>query len=247
MRNCIIILLMFIGGNPLFSQKPDFQLAESKLIMEFQNYRNSDYDIVFDSLRAKLRFQVEKILSDPRSYEYRFDSLSNYIKLIRSKDGKVRIFSWDELTGGTWHDMAVIVQFRDNNKINTQWIDSDISDEPNGLTDAIQFAIYDIQINEQPHYLCFGWGTYGSGHHHNSILIFSIENNSIKVCSTCIEEEYVVILAPRTEKINLEYDNEKKIISFDEFSYDDEMGYFKRTGEKVKLKFEKGKFHKYGG
>ncbi|RLD29444.1 MAG: hypothetical protein DRI70_02335 [Bacteroidetes bacterium] len=238
---------MFISDNLLFSQKLDLKLVESELISEFQNYRSSAYEIVFDSLRSKLRFQVEKIVSDPRSYEYRFDSLSNHIKIIRSKDGKVRIFSWDELTGGTWHDMAVIVQFRDNDKINTQWIDSDISEEPNGLTDAIQFAIYDIQINEQPHYLCFGWGTYGSGHHHNSILIFSIENNSIKVCSSCIEEEYVVILAPRTEKINLQYDEGNKIISFDEFSYDDEIGFFKRSGGKVNLKLEKGKFHRYGG
>ena len=244
-RNYIIILLMFISDNLLFSQKLDLQLVESELISEFQNYRNSDYEIRFDSLRSKLRFQIENILSNPKSYEYRFDSLSNHIKILKSNDGKVRIFSWDEMTGGTWHDMAVIVQYRNNNEINIQWIDSDIGEEPNGITDAIQFAIYDIQINEQPHYLCFGWGTYGSGLHHNSILIFSIENDSLKVCSNCIEEDYSTILSPRSNKINLQYDETEKVISFNEFIYDSEVEYYMPTGKRVKLKFKNGKFKKH--
>ena len=244
MRNSIIILLISISGNLLFSQNPDLQLAESDLILEFQNYRNSDYDIRYDSLRPKLRFRIENILSNPKSYEYRFDSLSNYIKILKSNDGKVRIFSWDELTGGTWHDMAVIVQFRNNDEINTQWIDSDIGEEPNGLTDTIQFALYDIQINEQPHYLSFGWGTYGSGHHHNSILIFSIENDSLKVCSNCIEKDYSTILSPRSNEINLQYDETEKVISFNEFIYDDEVEYYMPTGKRVKLKLKNGKFKK---
>ena len=70
------------------------QLVESELISEFQNYRSSAYEIVFDSLRSKLRFRVEKIVSDPQSYEYKFDSLSNHIKIIRSKDAKVFIIRY---------------------------------------------------------------------------------------------------------------------------------------------------------
>ena len=248
MKNIIIILLIFINGNLLFSQTVDLQKAEYELILEFQNYWNSDYEIRFDSLRPKLKIQIENILSNSNSFEYPFDSLSKYVTIIQSNDNKVRIFSWDELTGGTWHDMAVIVQFKTSNQeIKTQWIDSDISEEATGKTDAIQYEIYDVEINKQSHYLCFGWGTYGSGHHHNSILIFSIENDSLKVCSNCIEKDYSVIQAPRSKKINLKYDKTEKVISFNEFKYDDEIGFYMPTGKRVKLKLKNGKYEKYGG
>ena len=246
MKQTIIILLIFINGNLLFSQTVDFQKAESELISEYQNYRNSDYDIRFDSLRAKLKIQIENILCDYNSFDYPFDSLSNYVKIIKSNDNKVRMFSWDELTGGTWHDMAVIIQYKiSNRKIKTQWIDSDISEEPAGITDDILYKIYDVDINKHPHYLCFGWGTYGAGHHHNSILIFSIENDSLKVCSDCIEKNYSIIKAPRSKKIDMKFDKVENIISFNEFEYNDESGFYIPTGKRVKLKLKTGKYRKY--
>jgi hypothetical protein len=245
MKQTIFILVLFVNGNLLFSQTVGFQKLESELILEIQKYRNADYDIKY-SLRDKLRNKFENILSDQNSFGYPFDSLANYINIIKSNDNKVRIFSWDELSGGSMHDMAVIVQFITNsNKINTQWIDSDISDEPNGMTDAIQYEIYDVNINNQAHYLCFGWGTYGSGKHHNSILILSIQNNTLKNCLNCIEKAYSIIFAPRTSEINLKYDRIEHVISFNEFTYDDEMDYIP-TGERVKLKLKNGKFEKYG-
>lgn len=250
MKKTIIILLIFINGNLLFSQTVDFQKIETELILKFQNYWNSDVEIRFGGLGSKLRARVENILSNSNSFEYPFDSLSKYIKIIKSNDNKVRIFSWDELTGGTWHSMAAIVQFKTCNKeIKTQWIDSDISisDEPPRITDAIQYEIYDVEIKKQTHYLCFGYGTHGAGHHFNSILIFSIENDSLKVCSNCIEKDYSVIKAPRSEKINLKYDKTEKVISFNEFKYDDEIGFYLPTGKRVKLKLKNGKFEKYGG
>jgi len=246
MKGTIIILLILINGNFLFSQTVNLQKVESEFILEFQNYRNSDYDTRFSSLRPKLRNKIENILSSTNSQEYPFDSLSKYMRIIKSNDNKVRIFSWDELTGGTWHDMAVIIQFKNNkNILTTQWIDSDISEEPTGITDAIQYEIYDVEINKKPHYLCFGWGTYGGGHHHNSILIFSIENDSLKFCSNCIEKDYSIIQAPRNTKINLKYEKTEEVISFNEFKYDNEIGFFMPTGKTVNLKLKNNKYQKY--
>ena len=245
MKKAVLLLFLFLPGKSLISQTTDFAKAEAALIREFQDYRNADYEIRFDSLRQNLRARVENLLSRPESFDHDFDSLSKHISLIKSGDGKVRIFSWDELTGGTWHDMAVMVQFKTSEEeIKTQWIDSDISEEPTGMTSAIQYEVNTLEINGKTHYLCFGWGTYGSGHHHHSILVFSIENDSLKVCSNCIEEKHSFIQAPRSEKIDLKYNKPEKTISFNEFKYDEESGFSKATGQVVLLKLKNGKFVK---
>ncbi len=238
-----IILFIFLFGNSLFSQNVNFEKVEKELILEFENYINSDYDTRYNSLRPKLKKKIETVLEIPESFTYNFDSLSKYVTIIQSNDNKVKTFSWDELTGGSWHDMAVIVQFKTKTqKIKTQWIDSDISEDVSGLTDAIQYEVNDIIIDNKVHYLCFGRGTYGSGHHHNSILIFSIENGTIQPCNSCILENHTTIQAPRRDKINLNYDKEKQEISFNEFKYNDDIGFFEATGKQIRLKFKNGKF-----
>ena len=177
MKNIVLILVVFLSVNVLFSQTSDIQKMEYQLISKFKKYQNSDYEIR-TSLRIGLRHEIETILSDSTSFEYPFDSLSKCITIIQSNNKAVRLFSWDELTGGTWHDMAVIVQFKTSTQhVKTKWIDSDICENPKGITDAIQYQIHDVVMNEQTRYLCFGSGTYGSGHHHSSILLFSISRS----------------------------------------------------------------------
>ncbi len=61
--------------------------------------------------------------------------------------------------GGTWNVMVVIIQFMtSNHEIKLQWLDSDISEEPTGITDDIQYEIYDVYNIKQPYYSCFGRG-----------------------------------------------------------------------------------------
>ncbi len=238
-----IILFICLSCNSLFSQNVNFEKVEKELILEFENYINSDYDTRYNNLRPKLKKKVETVLSIPESFTYNFDSLSKYMTIIQSNNDKVKMFSWDELTGGSWHDMAVIVQFKTKDqKIKTQWIDSDISEEVSGLTDAAQYEINDVIIDNKVHYLCFGRGTYGSGHHHKSILIFSIENGTIQPCESSILKDYSTIQATRRDKINLSYDKEKQEISFNEFKYNDDIGFFEATGKRIKLKLKGGKF-----
>lgn len=215
------------------------------MVTAFDTYRNADYEDRFENLRPKLKAQIETLLNTPTSFTHPFDSLAQQITILTSKDQNVRVFSWDELTGGTWHDMAVIVQFKTaSNTIKTVWIDSDISEEPTGITSEIHYKIYDIRINNQPHYITFGWGTYGSGHHHNAILIFSIENDTISVCSDCIDESYRHIQTPRSQRVELKYDEIKKVISFNEFILDNEIGFYKPTGKRISLQLNNNTFKK---
>ena len=238
----ILFFLFYLNTN---SQTTDLKKIEDELLVAFENYIKSDYYSRFDSLRPKLKKQVENALSNPESFDYSFYALSKFVTIVKSSDEQVKIFSWDELTGGSWHDMAVIVQFKTKNqKIKTKWIDSDIREDPSGIIDTIQYEINDVTIDNKMHYLCFGWGTHGSGHHHNSILIFSIVNDAIQTCKSCISEDYLMIQAPRREKINISYNKQSQEISFNEFKYNDDIGFFESTGKRIQLKLKNGK---YGG
>lgn len=241
----ILIVFFLILGVCSHSQTTSIAELENGVVTSFKNYRNADYDDRYDTLRSKLKTQVETFLNIPISFSAPLDSLSQYINIITSKDKNVRVYSWDELTGGTWHDMAVIVQFKtSSNTIKTVWIDSDIEENPSGITSDIHYKVYDLILNNQPYYMTFGWGTYGSGHHHNSILIFSIENDVLKICSNCIDNQYQYIKAPRAQKIDLKYDPLTKVISYNEFILDNEIGFFEPTGKRIQLKVNSGKFEK---
>lgn len=243
-KNIIVVFFLFWGVCS-HSQTSSLAELENDLVNSFKEYRNADYDDRYDHLRSKLKAQVEAFLNTPASFSAPLDSLSQQINSIISKDRNVRIYSWDELTGGTWHDMAVIVQYKtSSDTIKTVWIDSDIEENPSGITSDIHYKIYDITLNNQPYYMTFGWGTYGSGHHHNSILIFSIEDDGLKVCPSCIDSSYQHIMAPRSQKTDLKYDPLTTVISFNEFILDNEIGFFKPTGERISLKINDGRFEK---
>ncbi|MGV6832061.1 MAG: hypothetical protein ACWA5P_10950 [bacterium] len=219
---------------------------EDDLCSTFEIYYEVDYDKRYDSLRPQLKQHIKEVLTDSTSFDYPFSKLSEHVRIITSKDKKVRLFSWDELTGGSWHDMAVIAQFiTKDQKVKAVFIDSDISEEGTvGLTSAIQYELHEVLINNKTYYMCFGWGTFGSGHHHNSILIFDLENDTINPCETCISESYKLIQAPRATKINLAYDEVLKQLSFNEFLYDDDIGFYQPTGKQVVLKLKNGTFIK---
>lgn len=241
----IITVLLLLWGVYSHSQSTSIIKLENDLVTSFKEYRNANYNDRYDTLRPKLKAQIEAFLNVPITFSASLDSLSQQINIITSKDRNIRIYSWDELTGGTWHDMAVIVQFKtSSNTIKTVWIDSDIEESPSGITSDIHYKIYDLTLNNQPYYMTFGWGTYGSGHHHNSILIFSIENDVLKVCSDCIDSPHQYIKAPRSQKIDLKYDPLTKVVSYNEFILDNEIGFFEPTGKRIQLKINNGKFEK---
>lgn len=245
MKTITITLLLLFQSATLFAQTSEMARLEKDILIEFKTYSTADYDTRYDSLRPELKLKMEALLSKPESFDHPFDVLGEYIKIIESPDGRVRMFSWDELTGGTWHDMAVVVQFKTpEDQVVVQWIDSDISEEPTGLTDAIQYELFELPIGNKKLYMSFGWGTYGSGHHHNDILIFTIDGASLKICEDCLEKEFRLLQAPRAARIELSYNQQNQQLSFREFKYDDEIGFFQPTGQTVTLKLSDGKFIK---
>ena len=139
--------------------------------------------------------------------------------------------------------MAVMAQYKtENGAVKCNWIDSDIEEEPTGLIDAIIYKIHTIFSSNGNFYICFGNGSYGSGNHHKRILILTIENDQLVECIDCIDEKYKLIEAPRSIPISLSYSGEDQMLSFEQFPFDEDIGYFNNKGERIQLHFKDGKF-----
>src|SRR5690349_3050598 len=88
-------------------------------------------------------------LSNSSIFYHTLDSLSRYITIKTSPNGKVRFYSWDDLTGGSWHSINCVAQF-----VSTvgQVMVQRLSDGYEGLegkfTDSKVYDINEININD---------------------------------------------------------------------------------------------------
>lgn len=232
--------------HPVLSHILNKMNMKQNLLVSMKKMMSADYSIRHDSLALSFKNILKSVLLKSEIIENPFDSLSTKLKIVQSIDGKLRTFSWDEMTGGSWCDMAAIAQYiTPSKRIGVKQLDTDIEMELGGYTDVIIYQIYDIEINDITHYLTFGYGNHGSGNHHEIIQIFRIEGNDLVQCNSCfVGIGELVIEASRGDKIDLLYDNAKHEISYNKFIANEETGRFYPTGEKVTWKLINGEFIK---
>lgn len=238
-----LIIIGFASCYVSYSQQNEY---EAKLTSAYEQMMNADYSTRYDSLAPSFKNTLKKVLLQSEAIGNPFDSISTKLKIVQSIDGKLRTFSWDEMTGGSWHDMEAIAQYVTPNKqVRVKQLDTDKEMELGGYTDAIIYKIHDIEINDITHYLTFGYGTHGSGNHHEIVQIFRIEENDLVKYNSCFAGmEELVIEASRGDKIDLLYDSTKHKISYNKFIANEETGRFYPTGEKFIWKLINGEFIK---
>ena len=241
------IIFLISCGQQEEAQRQEF---EYKMIQNYNDLINADSKTRYDSIAPKFKEELRTLLLKQETLKYPFDSLDKYINIVSSADKKLRLFSWDEMTGGTMHQMAVLAQYKDDmDNVYCEFLDSDFYGDEIVITDIIFYKINDVIVQDIPHYIAFGWGTFGGGSHFKIVKAFRIDkyeiSNDNKIFKT-YDELYseIYLSTSRGTKINLSYDYENQIIEFDEFrkpsEYEEmEMGYMHRipTGNKIKLKF----------
>lgn len=183
-------------------------------------------------------------LSSPAMFNNNLDSLETLIMIRQSPDRRIRFYSWDELTGGTWHEINSFVQYKGaGNKIMYTQLDTDKEAESGGFTDCEIYSVDEIKDGKQVYYLAFGWGSHGGGNQHQVIYLFKIEGNKLVKCKAFNQGETELILQyPRSGKLDLQFDKEKRSISFDEFKIREGELFAEKTGIRKSLQFSGGIF-----
>jgi len=222
-------------------QKLDLELTRDFRHMQSEAF-NDNWEH-FDSLVHAFKKRLKKELATGVGLDCRFDSLSKAMNIIQSKDHLLRIFSWDELSGGTWHDMASFAQYiTSTGAIGARQLDTDREVELSEYTDVAISKIYMVILKNKTHYLTIGYGTHGAGHHHKTAQIFSIEEKKLVKCKDCFETgEDLVVESARSYESGLKYDPDTKQISYNEFT-EGEGGFLEPTGKIITMKIENDKF-----
>ena len=244
-RTLIIIFVGLTSWLPSFSQTNELDKVDIELTTIFNDFVYGQYENR-DSIGLQIKQKIKNLLTNPETFDYPFDSTSKYIKITKSPDNKLRIYSWNEMSGGTWHDIAVFAQFKtDNDKIRLRQLDSDNEDMTGEFTDAGIYEIHTITIDNQIHYLTLGAGTHGSGHHHSIVQIFKIQGENLVKCEDCFEfQKDLVVEVPRAQNIDLQFNSDKLEITHNEFRLVDSTGFSMSTGEISTWKLKDGIFKK---
>lgn len=243
-KTFFLLLLLSFSTCSMFAQT-DMKVAEEKVLAALTKLRSKDADIDRSALAIQFEKTLRTVLSNEESWNYAFPELRKYINIETSKDRKIRTFSWDTLTGGSWHALKSLIQFKSGIKIHVVSIqDEPVDEEEEGndmFADAIIMGVYPFAKG----YLFEGYGTYGSGHHHKILTYFELVNEKL-VRKTIFEndESTYVFKIPRRYKFDLKVDVNTGTITHSEFVMDDDNGFFKPTGKQVLLTFNGKKFIK---
>jgi hypothetical protein len=229
----------------MFAQA-DMKAEEEKVLVALTKLRSKDSDIDRSAVAIQFEKTLKTVLSNKESWRYTFPELRKYINIETSKDKKIRTFSWDTLTGGSWHALKSLIQFESDNQIHVVSIQDEkpIDEEEEGndmFADAVILGIYPFHEG----YLFEGYGTYGSGHHHKILTYFELINDKL-VRKTIFENDQSIYVfkIPRRYKFDLLVDIKTKTVTHSEFVFDDDEGFYKPTGKKVLLTFNGQQFVK---
>ncbi|MDU8886321.1 hypothetical protein RXV94_09130 [Yeosuana sp. MJ-SS3] len=240
----IIGLLVFLSS---YSQTSVLSKIDNELAATFKAMKDADYQLRSESLAPLFKKELQEQLKNPITFDNSLDNLSKYLTIKTSPDKKIKFYSWDDLTGGTWHMINCLAQFQSNRgKIIVQQLNSGNEAEIGGYTDSKVYEIHEIIVDNKTHYLTFAWGTHGFGNQHQIIQVFTISPNKLVKCTSCLPNNSdLVIEYPRSEESKLYFNPKSNEISYCEFTYDDDLGYYRSTGNSITLKLINGSFKKY--
>lgn len=247
MKAKTVLLLLFINvfSFSMFAQT-DMKSEEAKVLAALQQLRSNEEGV--DRQKAAIDFEktLKRVLSNEKSWTYKFPELQKYINIETSKDKKIRTFSWDSRLGGSWHALRSLIQFKSATKIHVLSFQDEkpIDEEEEGnnmFADAVILGIYPFEKG----YLFEGFGTYGSGHHHKIIAYFELIDEKLVRKSIFENNEFIYVFKiPRKYKFDLKIDIENKTITHSEFVLDGDIGFFLPTGKKTLLTFDGKQFVK---
>jgi len=219
------------------------QSIDKILSDSYRRLQSSDYDIRYDSLAPAFKKEIVKYLSLPLTLNNPLDSLATLITIRQSPDKRIKFYSWDELTGGTWHEINSFAQFKGSgNKILYMQLDTDKEYENGGYTDSEIYNVYEIREGKNVYYLTFGWGTHGNGGEHQIVYLFKIKGDKLIKCNAFNGENELAFEYSRRDKLNLEFNKKNNTLSFDEFLESTKDQFAQKTGKRKKFYFLNGLF-----
>lgn len=119
MKTCIIISFVIFSITISYAQ--DYQKIENQIYDEFNKLQSFGIGDSFDKIDAQNQKITELLLNVfkkyPQSINYPFEKLGDlFLSITESENKKLRIFSWDDMTGGTGRTNINLYQYSFKNQ-----------------------------------------------------------------------------------------------------------------------------------
>jgi len=244
----ILILVLVLTHRPVSIQdKTALDSLEKSLFSLRKQYMDSAFNFnnYSFSLGYKFSQKLTEALQIPETFDYGFDSLKKKILIVESLDDSIKIYSWFNPAGGTWHSVNSIVQFKTKNGIKVKKLNTGLEFEKGECTDASYVKIQILSTNISKIYIIIGTGTHGSGSHFKIIRGFKIENmDLVEFPHLFAGKKHLVASAARGKDIDLFYNEKTKQITYTQEKvgeiYDD--GRISMNIKKIVLSWDGEKF-----
>lgn len=241
-RKVLITVLLSVLSNIVHAQNTDFD--DTFISENFKLLNSVDTELAI-CMSPIIESRLELVLkNNTTSFYSPMKKLSKYVTIKISEDSLVKTYSWDKINGGSWHDMASYVQFKNSSgQITYQPLgsgDEYMTGEP---TSVIIYDIHTIKSKHKTYYLVLGWGTYGGGLHHSLARVYQITADGFVQCDTIFQgARHLLAGANRVNKINLKYNSELRELSYFHYEYDENNGFYNGESKKEIWLFESNKF-----
>ncbi len=213
------------------------------LTLTFKVFKSADLELANHILPfLKERFKAE--LKDASSFTNPYDSLSKQITIKQSSDNLLRLYCWDERNNGCRWTSTTFAQFRTKSNeikyINLEEFSPDYDENLHRADydeDLYVVSLKRIEINNQPHYLIIGYGGHCGNHIYQIARVFKISDNTLVKCESIFgNKDEIDVGTGRTGKIEMKYSTETKILSYNQYEFDEDIGFY--TDEKSKVIWE---------
>ncbi len=184
------------------------------------------------NLTAELTSSLLEI-NKTTNFENPYNSLSKYATVKMSSDNKFKLYCWDQKNFGCAWDSKAYVQFKTkNNQIKTICLGNEYA------SNLFYSKLHTIKINNKNHYLLIGYGGHCGNHKYKCAVVYKVDDeNLIKTFEVCSNSN-------RMGKLDMNYNLNTKILSYNDYFFDKNSGFYSNKKTLKKWKLNKNGFEK---
>ena len=207
MKHCLLLILILFSSTSILGQT-DHEYSDELLTTTFKAYKEVDFEFSYHMYSfVKERFLEH--LSNSSSFSNPYDSLSKYIGIRHSLDGKVKTYSWGIRDTGCCHSTEIYAQYKTKNG-DIKFLDLK-GENYGGREDIFITDFQYIEIKKKPYYPILGSGTCCGGEHYSTVKVYEIKNSLFQESEAIFDREpNLFIGVNRSQPIRLKYSSEQK-------------------------------------
>lgn len=193
--------------------------AESDILKLYDVYVSTDIESAdYDPVKFEFEEALKQLLLDPKSKDYQFSGLSEAgIHAVQSTDKKMRVFSWDDNTGGSMRFYTNLYQVFDGTKPEVYLFRASQDTKAQETTHINE--IHSFQADNKTYYVLLGQSPVSNRLVYELLQMVTLNGNRMHFKNNNIlwEGKKVSTIFTSYDVLNLDQDTEEELVNLIKF------------------------------